>query len=346
MTITSSVRWDVLDSFNTPTTLTVLVDKDSAPSITVDIDRSIRRTMDGLRISAGDDSGLDIFQNRLKPVWVEANTGDEFPLGIFMFADASQNIHTYGNDLECSLVDQTLILDQDLSETVSYNGENITVAIREQITEAGIVSSIVENTSAEVSTPTAWAAGRDTRLKVIEDLCSLAGFLPPYFDNDGTFRCRATPDYTNDPPDFVYGPGTDNDTVYADSIHESSDLLKAPNRYLVIDTGSSDKEITGSFDVPSTEPYSISQRGFVVQKTVDMQGLGTDAAAENAAVSEWLKDANTFGWMSFATAPNPRHDIFNTVEFLGKKYREQGWSLPLTAGASMEHDERAVAENA
>lgn len=328
-----TIRFDILDNFNTPTGRTLDVSREDVPSVTVDTDRSIKRTLDGVTLLPS--AVVDIFSERVRPVWVV--DGEEYPLGVFLFAEDSDSIHTYGTLSECDLVDQALILDQDLSETVNYDQENITAALQEQANLAGIVSTNIENTSADVAQPTAWAAGRDTRLKVMEDLCELAGFLPPYFDNDGTLVCRSTPDFST--PDFTYGLDT---VVIADSIYASSDLLRAPNRYLVIDTGSPDQEIAGIFDVPISLPFSIANRGFVVQKTIDMQGLESNAAAERAAQSAYLKDANTFGWLAFATTPKPDHDIFNTIAFDGDVYREQGWSLPLSAGSEMQHDCRKV----
>lgn len=331
------VRFDILDAYNVPTGRTLDVDRDNSPTITVDVDRSIRRTMDNLIIPANAES-VDFFRERIQPRWILSN-GDEYPLGVFLFADATRNVTTYGSSIECNLVDQCLILDQDLSETVSYDGENITGALAEQAAGAGVVSPLIENTLANVSTPTAWTAGRDSRLKVMEDLCALAGFLAPYFDNDGNLVCRDTPDWASATPDFIYDSGT---IIIANTISESDDLLRAPNRYRVTDTGSSDNEITGVFDVPASEPFSEARRGYIVQKSIEMQGLENDAAAEAAAVAAYLQDVSAYRWLQFSTTPDPRHDVFDLIESDGIRYREVGWSLELRAGGEMTHDLRAV----
>ena len=343
-----SVRFDLLDNANNLLG-ELAVDRRSEPEIVNDVNRPIRRTLDGItipprsllerdspRFFADDINPLTM---RLRPVW-RLQSGDEYPLGIFLWGDDSSSVRTYGQPRDASLTDQCTILDQDLIRNVGLPvGTVVSDAITAFLTTLAITDYTVEASAVQTTAPIGWAAGRDRGMTVLESLHLLAGFLPPYFGNAGSYVARSAPNLSIAPPDFAYGYGT---VMLRDSIVESSDILSAPNIYIVIDGSATDDALVGTFEVPASAPHSFANRGFYVPRTLDVQGLQNQQAADNAAAAAYVKDSSTYSWLSFDTPPDPRHDTFNVVAVDGVNYRQQSWRLRCSHGAAMNHDLRGA----
>lgn len=351
-----SVRFDLYDANGN--LLGVLAveyvedDGEHIPRISNDVNRRTKRQLDGLRIPARplvDRStrrfyaeDIDPLSMRVRPSWLLA-TGEEYPMGEFLWADDSAMLWSWGEPRDCSLVDQCLVLDQDLDRNVGYSvGTNIGAALAEQAEVAGISAErrIIESSTRALSEPIAWAAGRDRRLVIFESLCSLAGFLPPYFDNDGRLVCRSAPDLVSAAPDFRYGLGVGR--VIPGTPVRSSDILNAPNRYVVIDSSAQDSELVGMFDVPDSAPHSFANRHIHVVRTLDLQGLTDQAAADDAAAAAYAADSSTYSWLAFSTPPDPRADTFDVVAFEEVNYRRLSWAVELRPGRTMTHNARGT----
>ena len=65
-------------------------------------------------------------------------------------------------------------------------------------------------------------------------------------------------------------------------------------------------------------------------------------ALDSHARAAAAQDAGGYQWVSFSAAPDPRHDTFDAVQYLGDIYREQGWSLQVLEGGEHRHDLRRV----
>jgi hypothetical protein len=196
----------------------------------------------------------------------------------------------------------------------------------------------VDTTDAALGGAATWAMGRETWVRVLNDLAAVAGFNSGYFDNAGTYRLRRAPAAHDDTlPDFDYDSPP---RVYADSIVESEATIESPNRYVVIGTsGNQTTPVVGVWDVPADAPHSYEKRGYRVVSMAERQGLSLADATE-AARTKGLQDADTYQWASFAAAPDPRHDTYNVIRWQGALWREQGWNLPLQAGAEHRHELR------
>lgn len=329
----------------------LMLDRDNPPTITNDTDRPVRRTVDNLSIIArprvdrdtsryyADD--LDVLSMRVRPWWLLSNDA-EFPLGWFRWGDDSTKVYSWGRPREASLVDFCSVLDQPLDGNLGFGvGQNVGAALLAIAQGAGFSMISIDATTVILSAPIAWVAGRDTRMKAMESLCSLAGFLPPYFDNSGTLVCRGAPELTYAEAAFSYGWGAGG--VRDGSIVESNDLLSAPNRYVVVDGSSGDAPRVGRFDVPDVAPHSFMNRGFYIVRTINLQGMDTATANLDAvAAAAYASDTASYQWLGFASAANPLHDTFDVVEFDGAKYREQSWRLECKAGGAMDHDLRGA----
>jgi len=347
-----AIRFDVLDRDRNPLG-TLAVDRDTSPRITNDVSRSLRRQVEGLHVlprPVGDQDPtrfyadeLDTLTMRVKPWWIVSGLTTPFPLGVFVLADDNAEVYSWGEPRSMSGVDYCHTLAQPLSQNVGYPaGWLITDALRTEADRWGIGGSerVIDSSATRISEPVAWAAGRDTGLKVMESLCALAGFFPPYFDNNGLLRCVHATDLATAQPAYTYGYGVG--AVLAGSILRSSDILDAPNRYVAIDTSAQKGPVVGIYDVPASAPHSYAHRGFFVVRTVELQGLESQEAATAAAAAAAASDSATYSWLAFDTPPDPRHDTFDVLSFDGVNYRQQGWSLECKAGGTHSHDCRGT----
>lgn len=328
---TSTFRFDVVD-----VTLNALGQVYPVLACTIEnnVDRTIKRTMSGLTLTPSDASLIDTFAHRIRPMMILEN-GSEWPLGVFLFADASRDRTTAGQMMMGTLVDQALVLDQGISASISLAaGTNVGAALATVILGgAGVSAYSIDATTQALNAALSWQVGT-SRWKVLDDLAMLGGYLAPYFDNSGTLRFRIATDLSATPPTLGYEAGG---RILNGSIVESDNLLDAPNRFLLIDTTAPAGAIVGVYDVPSSAPHSYAKRGFYVTKTIEAQGL-TATSANDAAKAAGQRWAETYRRVTFASPPDPRHDTHDVVQYLGGLYREVSWSMPLVEGGDMRHE--------
>lgn len=334
----SEVRFDLLDQ-SLDVIGQVQPDLDTRATVAVNINRTIKRTLEGIRLNAAEGADVNPFGDRLRPVWVLEN-GAEFNLGVFILGGIDRTRWEWGLDADVSGVDQTLILDQAIEQTVALPaGGDVRTLIEAQFAAANVPTYEIDpGIATTAAAPIAWPAGT-SRLQVINDLAAMAGAYSAYFDNDGVGRVTLVPDLASATPDHVYDAGG---RILAGSMVETDDLLDAANRYVVIDSSNPDSLVVGYYDVPDDAPHSFASRGFRVVKVIEEQGLGTVAAAKRRAEAAYAQDRSAYEWVQFSSPPDPRHDTFDVVAFLGTLYREQGWTLPLVEGGEMIHDLRRV----
>lgn len=310
------------------------------PGVSVEnnINRDVKRTCEGLVIARTEAVSLNYFSNRLRPMWLEGD-GTEYPMGVFLVADASTVRHSWGTTAELQLVDQGLILTMLLDRSISFPRDTpVRSAMLAVLEMVNLPAYDVDTTDAVLGGVNTWAMGRDSWVRVLNDLAAVAGFNSGYFDNHGTYRLRRAPAVHDDTlPDFDYDYPP---RVHADSIVESEATIESPNRYVIISTsGNATTPVVGVWDVPADAPHSYEKRGYRVVSMAERQGLSLADATE-AARTKGLQDSDTYQWASFAAAADPRHDTFNVVRWAGALWREQGWSLPLEMGAEHRHELR------
>ncbi len=172
-----------------------------------------------------------------------------------------------------TMVDEMLLVDQPLeqgfspSDTVGNSGEisvpSIATAAITQLLEGLPITFTTEPTP--FYSIGSWAAGAN-RGQVLQDLALDGDLFSPWFDNTGILRFIRSFDPATQIPDFDLDSGS---RVILDSIVETDDLLTAPNRFIVISNGAVTDQntqvvIMGTYDVPSSAPHSIANRGFTV----------------------------------------------------------------------------------
>lgn len=332
-----SVRWDLLTVGGARVGE---LNVERGASMTVSGDGSIKRTVNGVRVPADQWADVDPYRNRLQPVW-RLSDGTEWPLGVLFFTGAPTGVDDPEQLVELtSLYDGGLLLDQPITQTfgISQGGsvESAITEIVDRLQIAGIRILNVEQDSTDVRArePVAWPIGTPTA-QVLASLCELAGFYPPHFDNRGTLRLRPARAPEVSQADHFYTQR--GGRVAAGSYRRNDNLLDAPNMHVVIATGAAETEITATAEVDYQLPWSRQNRGYAVVEVHRLQGIETTTQAQRMADRFAAASANDAQEIEFTTTPDPRHDIFDVVDFDGVRYLEVGWALPLEPGGAHTH---------
>lgn len=332
-----SIVVDVLDA-NRNVIGEVHPQSDPSPaSLTVNGAARFTRTLTGLTLDAADTAALNVASDRLRPSWVI--DGVRYPLGVFLIGDDRRFESTRPPSASGSWVDEQQIVAQRIEHTLSLSAGTAVAPALLDILAVLLVDVAVDPSSAVLTQPVAWPAGSD-RLEIVSSLCTTAGFLPPYTDNHGTYRCTTAPDLATAPADFVYLPGS---VVLDESRVESDAWLNTPNRYVVLNTGATLGAVVGSFDVPAAAPYSVAARGFAVTEVIEQQGIVDFAAAQAAAYAAYVATSSQFTTGFFDSPMQPTHDVWGIVQLAPDAFwLEAGWSVQLTAGATQQHQLRRI----
>lgn len=304
---------------------------EGGPNITANTDQTVIRTLAGIDLIAAEIARVaNPLGDRIRPVQVMAD-GSRWPLGVYLFGEA-QTEHYSTNVFfsHLALMDQAWILDQPLDRSVSVNvGGDCLGLFTTLAQEVGINNLRLDPVNTPAGAPGAWAAG-DNRYGAMKDLATLMGCVAPFFDNDGFLRLIKAP-AADTSPDFIYAPGS----VIAGTILDVDDSYQAPNRYLVIGTGT--VQVVGEYDLPDEAPHSAQRRGFVVTQTVDAPGVQTAWAAAEAARAFGITDSRSYIRTSFQTPLNPAHDLFNVIDFDGAIWLEVEQHMTLAYDGDHSH---------
>lgn len=295
---------------------------------------NIKRTLDSILVLNSELADVDIYRDRLAPYWV-LEDGTEWPLGKYVFTGAQVRPGTYASTTELQLYDGDFILDQNTKETMSVSpGTLVTTALNMVADQALIIDRSIETNITVVKDPINWPAGT-SRKTIMQDLCKLAGLYPPYFNNVGRMIVESPPNLDETLPDHVYAP--ENSRILRATIVENDNLLTAPNVHLVVASGPTSGEIVAYSAVNPALPWSSARRGFEIVEVHRQQGVADTKQAEEMARNFAQVTADGYLIVEFDAFPDPRHDLFQIVEWAGSNYRETSWTLPLTPGGPHKH---------
>lgn len=315
----------------------------ATPAIDHNTGQTIKRRLSGLALDRSDTAEINPLTDRVIVAMLLA--GRSWPLGRYMFTDHIRALSTGGAQSGGALVDEMYIVDQQLTETFAPTnpGDTAEVAVRE------LLDSLVDPSAQSLPLARqpvieqsgypaigAWAAGT-TRGQVLSALTTQGDYFPPWFDNRGAFHMIRSFEPADRVPDFDLDR---SGAVIANTITQSSDVLAAPNRFVVISNSGDglDAPVVGTYDVPPTAPHSIQSRGFVLADVRTLQLVDIRqaiAAARNLGLRQTVFDR-----ADLATFPDPRHDSYDVIRWNGDLWLELAWSLPLVEGSQMSHSLR------
>jgi hypothetical protein len=309
--------------------------RDTVPTLSHDTTRTIKRQVTGLTLGVTDTARINSVQDRVTLFMGLA--GVEYPLGRYVFSDESALVTTAGDLGNYMLLDEMYVIDQEIEKSISSHtasGEQGVSPLLTQILDPLLVHYIIE--PSQYGTIGTWPIGTN-RGNVLEDLALDGDYQSPWFDNDGIMRFIRTFDPAAVTPTFDWDA---NQVVIRDTPIRTSDLLSAPNRFIVISNstsegGQSQVAVVGVYDVPASAPWSIANRGFVVPRTVTLTVNSLTQA--NAIAANLGQRQTVFERYEISTAPDPRHDSYDVVRWQEQNWLELAWSLPLIEGSTMSH---------
>jgi hypothetical protein len=299
-------------------------------SLSHDTTRTIKRQLN-LSLGVQETAAVNPLTDRVDLFMVfHVEQPHEHPLGRFMFTDASREKYTIGKIGSFILNDEMFLVDQEIPVGINGRKQNVGTVISTVLAGLGIRFDLAATpfTSAE-----SWPVGT-TRGQVLESLAVTGDYFSPWFGNDQQLHFIRSFDPATQVPQFDFDSA---DQVLRTNIIESDDLLTAPNRFVVISNAPDDSAtaVVGTADVPATAPHSITNRGFVIQKTVDLQVTNlsqAQAVAQNLALRRTV-----FERINLVTVPDPRHDSYDVIKWQNDLWLELAWNMSLDAGGTMSH---------
>lgn len=255
-----------------------------------------------------------------------------YPMGRFMFTTDTRSVSTGGARAADTLLDEMFLVDQQISQgfpsVAALSAQDAVYALL-----AGLPLKGVSVDPSPYPLIGAWAPG-STRGQILAAIAVQGDYQTPWMDGSGVFRMIRTVDPGPAEPTLDFDRGN---RVIRDSPSLTSDLLTAPNRFIVISNGGSGQgvPVVGQYDVPPSAPHSIQSRGFVVPSVLNLQ-VGTPDQAAAAARQLGLNQTIAVT-TQLTTAPDPRHDSYDVVRWQGVNWLEIGWSMTLQEGAPMSH---------
>jgi len=294
--------------------------------LTHDISRIIKRQLN-MSLTVADTAAINPITDRVALFMVVS--GVRFPLGRYMFTDNLQQVSTGGNEANVQLVDEMFMIDQPISKSFTSQ-DSVTIAISRILTDFDILIR-VETSPYLASVSTSIGSQRG---QILDTLATQGDYQTAWIDNNGLFRMVRTIDPA------AAEANIDFDTekrIIQDSISSTTDILTAPNRFIVVSNSdsASDAPIVGSYDIPPSAPHSIQNRGFVIASVTDVQltnNAQAVAVARNIGLRSLVVERATF-----SSAPDPRHDSYDVCIFDGSQWLEIAWSLDLNPNGLMTH---------
>lgn len=293
-----------------------------------DTSRTVKRSVP-LSLGIADASVIDPLTDRVA-IYMLLNS-KQWPLGKYMFTSDVQNVTSVGNLASVQLVDEMFRIDQAISSPFFSFQDQIPEAVRHLLADVSDVSVSVaaSNTTSAVSSPIGSRRGQ-----ILSTLSTQGGYQTPWMDNTGEFRMILTVDASTAVPSIDFDT---EDRIFVDSIVKNSDILDAPNRFIVVGNGTNalNTAIVGSYDVPPSAPHSKENRGFVIPYVTQLQVNSTreaEAAARLIGTNYSIAER-----VSFSTPPDPRHDSYDVCIFQGQRWLETSWRMTLQEGGAMTH---------
>jgi hypothetical protein len=256
--------------------------------------------------------------------------GSIWPLGRYMFTDQTNLVFTSGTLSNVVLNDEMFLVDQEIVVGYDATGKPADQAYRELL--AGLPVTLVIESSSGFGMSQSWGVGT-SRGAILNAIAIASDYFSPWFGNDTLMHLKRTFNPADEVPQFDWDSGNQ---VMREGITETSNILTAPNRFVVIsNTGAQLAPVVGIATVPVTAPNSFANRGFYITNT---QTLQLTDPSQAAAVANGLANRQTvFETVNLNTAVDPRHDSYDVIFWRGSFWLELAWTIQLVPGGTMSH---------
>lgn len=302
--------------------------RDQAPTLTHNTNQTTKRQL-AISLGVRDTAWINPITDRILPYMIVGGT--TWPLGRYMFTDDTSIESTAGSLGNFVLFDEGFIVDQQIEHATTSIGavHDVILGLLEDVPR--FIDRFIE--PSDFQTTTTFTAGA-TRGQALDTYAEQGDYFPFWLDNHGVLRMIRTRDPAITPVDLNFDVGR---KVIRSTAVRSSDILIAPNKFIVISASGASGElpIIGTYDVPPSAPHSIAQRGFVIPHTQDVQALTPTQATAMARNLGIL--STVFERYTLTTVLDPRHDAYNIIHWQGDNWLELAWSMELSPGGRMQH---------
>ncbi len=302
-------------------------DRDKPLNLSHDTSSSIKRTL-MLTLPVRETALVNPIRDRILPFMHVG--GKTYPLGRYMFSNETDLTATEGEYGTYTLFDEGFIIEQEITEGFTSTA-SVDHTVLTLLSALPLKTPHIE--TAPYPAVGAYAVGTN-RGQIMATLADQGGMFPYWLNNEGRVRMIVAFDPAAVVADFDFDAGN---KVRRRTINFVSDVLVAPNRFVVIGNGSksSDTAVVGVYDIPPNAPHSIANRGFVIQQTTTLQ---LDSSTQAIAVAQAIGLQQTvYERITVTTALDPRHDSYNVIHFRGANWLELAWTMALVPGGDMQH---------
>lgn len=289
--------------------------------------RIIKRQLT-MSLGVADSAAINPLTDRIL-VSMTLGDGSVWPLGRYMFTDMTEVQFTSGDLANVVLNDEMFLVDQPIINGYDSNRKSAAIVYGELLTGISVGLDIE---AGGLTMAQSWGIGTD--VGTILDAVAVAGdYFSPWFGNDSNMHLIRTFNPADEVPQFDWDSGNQ---VFRQGITKTSNILTAPNRFVVIsNTNATNGAIVAFADVPANAPNSFTSRGFYITNVQTLQ-LNTSSQAE--AVATGLANRGTiFETVTLSTAPDPRHDSYDVIHWNGSLWLELSWDMNLLEGGAMTH---------
>lgn len=281
-----------------------------------------------INLGAAETAGVNPLTDRIL-LYMKLGDNSLWPLGRYVFTDASKVKFTSGELGAFALNDEMFLVDQPITSGYDATGKALPKIYTEVLADLPIEFTVEHS---DFSMTQSWTAG--TNLGQILDAVATTGdYFSPWFGNDTKLHAIRTFNPADQVPQLDWDTGNQ---VMRESINETSSILTAPNRFICVSNTNAGKgSIVGVADVPPNAPNSFANRGFYIVQNVTLQ---LSDAVQAQAVARGLANKGTiFETVTLNTAADPRHDSYDVIKWNGSLWLELAWNLQLTPGGQMSH---------
>lgn len=299
-----------------------------AATLTHNTTQTIKRQL-SISLGTTDSAVINPLTDRVE-VDMVLGDGSVWPLGRYMFTDQTNQIFTSGILSNVVLNDEMFLVDQEIIVGYDATGQSVEQAYRNLL--VGLPVTLRIDSTSGFGMSQAWGVGT-SRGQILNALAVAGDYFAPWFGNDTFMHLVRSFNPADEVPQFDWDSGNQ---VLRDGITETSNVLTAPNRFVVIsNTGAQTAPVVGIATVPVSAPNSFANRGFYITNTQTLQL--TDAGQAQAVANGLANRQTIFETVTVGTAPDPRHDSYDVIFWRGSFWLELAWEMQLTAGGKMNH---------
>lgn len=314
------------------------------PEISCERDAEIHMTLRG---TFRHTDAIDYMRDEIRPVMIL--DGVETPLGVFRAATMTARDDGAGAIWdEIEAYDRGVALTWAKTETRWYKpaGASYRDAVLELLVGDGIGTAFMSPTDAVLQTAREWDVGT-THLEIINELLAELNYDPIWFDGYGSAQMRA---YAAPGADAIAHTWSDVQRVKVlrPGYTATRDVFDAPNVFICRVTNpeyETTMQAVAVNDAPDSA-LSVIARGIRIPEVTDVDNISSADALQAYADMLCAESRMIDEMVQAETLPLPGHGVGDVVALtLGELtgiFREESWTMRLSAGEPMVHTLRRV----